>query len=154
MIQRIQTIYLLLGALCMGGTFLMPLVWFNVSETSYHTLSNLGIQSIGVEPFGSYRLTMGLTLLAAMSIAQMVWALLSFRNLKMQRVRAMMAIIYILAYVGCLGYIVYDLYASHGLGFTPNVGAALPLAAIVACVMAHRGISRDYKLVRSVDRIR
>lgn len=154
MIQRIQSLYLLLGILCMGGTFAMPLVWFNQTETAFYTLTNLGVTASQTEHFGAFPLTTALVIFALLSITQMIWALLSFRNLKMQKMRALLAILYILIYYGVLGYSVYSLSVSLKLGFSPNLGAALPLAAAFACFMAYRGIKRDYELVRSVDRIR
>lgn len=154
MIQRIQSLYLLLGILCMGGTFAMPLVWFNKTETAFYTLSNLGVSASQTEHFGDFPLAMALFIFALLSITQMVWALLSFRNLKMQKTRALLAILYIIIYYGVLGYSVYALSTSLKLGFTPNLGAILPLAAAFACFMAYRGIKRDHELIRSVDRIR
>ena len=38
--------------------------------------------------------------------------------------------------------------------FVPNIGIFLPLAALLFTGLAWRGIQRDYKLIRSVDRIR
>jgi len=52
MIQRLQSVYLLLAGIIATLLLFIPLARFNVSGQGYFSLSSLGIDSINVAPIG------------------------------------------------------------------------------------------------------
>ncbi len=136
MIQRIQTIYLVIAALIMGALFM----WFPV------VLGEGGTVIIDRnEP-----LVLGLIFI---SIALAIISILSFKKRQTQFVLNRLNIIsnFIL-----LGVFVYRSLTLSGetLVSEKGIGVLLPIISIVFLVLANKAIKRDEDLVKSVDRLR
>lgn len=136
MIQRIQTIYLLISALVMGALFL----WFPVvmgQDGSIIIQRN--------EPM--------VTGLIFGSIALAVISILSYK--KRQRQFVLNRLNIILNFV-LLGVFVYRSLTLSGetLVSEKGIGVFLPIISIVFLVLANKAIKRDEDLVKSVDRLR
>lgn len=136
MIQRIQTVYLLIAALIMGSLFM----WFPV------VLGEGGAVIIDRdEP-----LVLGLIFI---SIALAIISILSFKKRQTQFVLNRLNIIsnFIL-----LGVFVYRSLTLSGetLVSEKGIGVLLPIISIVFLVLANKAIKRDEDLVKSVDRLR
>lgn len=136
MIQRIQTIYMILTALLMSGLF----VWF--PEVQNEAGENLFSRK---EPL--------FFILIFLGIAFTILSILSFKNRKKQFVinRFTILINFIL-----LGVFVYrSLTVSGGtLVSEKGIGMFIPILSIVLLVLANRAIQKDENLVKSVDRLR
>lgn len=136
MIQRIQTIYLVIAAIVMGALFM----WFPV------VLGEGGAVIIDRnEP-----LVLGLIFI---SIALAIISILSFKKRQTQFVLNRLNIIsnFIL-----LGVFVYRSLTLSGetLVSEKGIGVLLPIISIVFLVLANKAIKRDEDLVKSVDRLR
>lgn len=136
MIQRIQTIYLVIAAIVMGTLFM----WFPV------VLGEGGAVIIDRnEP-----LVLGLIFI---SIALAIFSILSFKKRQTQFVLNRLNIIsnFIL-----LGVFVYRSLTLSGetLVSEKGIGVLLPIISIVFLVLANKAIKRDEDLVKSVDRLR
>ncbi len=136
MIQRIQTIYLVIAAIVMGALFM----WFPV------VLGEGGAVIIDRnEP-----LVLGLIFV---SIALAIISILSFKKRQTQFVLNRLNIIsnFIL-----LGVFVYRSLTLSGetLVSEKGIGVLLPIISIVFLVLANKAIKRDEDLVKSVDRLR
>ena len=136
MIQRIQTIYLLLTAIVSGGLIFVFNLWTNTEGALVYATDNL--LSLG--------LFLGSALLALVS-------LFMYSNRKLQFVLGRLNIIlnFIL--------IVFFVYQSLNLSGETNVsekgiGMFLPIISIVLLVLANKAIKKDEDLVKSVDRLR
>ncbi len=136
MIQRIQTIYLLISAIIMGSLF----IWFPV------VLNEEGVVIIErSEPliFGLIFLSVGLATISVFS----------FKKRQLQFVLNRLNIIsnFIL-----LGVFVYRSLTLSGetLVSEKGIGVLLPIISIVFLVLANKAIKRDEDLVKSVDRLR
>lgn len=136
MIQRIQTIYLVVSAIIMGVLFM----WFPV------VLGKDG--SIIMER--NEPLLFGLIFV---SIALAIISILSFKKRQLQFVLNRLNIIsnFIL-----LGVFVYRLLTLSGetIVSEKGIGVLLPIISIVFLVLANKAIKRDEDLVKSVDRLR
>lgn len=153
MIQRLQSLYLFLAAAAMVSVFLVSTAWFNVDDNKFYTLSLLSVEANGVEPYSNLLHFLPFSV-ALLVLFHVVWAFFSFRNLKKQRRLTLWAMFDVVLYYGALAYCIRDMMNELQVGFTPNLGAVLPAVAFVLCILAWRGIQRDYQLLRSVDRIR
>ncbi|MVN23277.1 DUF4293 domain-containing protein [Mucilaginibacter arboris] len=155
MIQRIQSVYLLLASLVLFALFLFPVV--------NNLILNGHADSIMVT--GVYEIINGARTKTSsfiwLSIATVIAALLPlagvflYKNRKQQSSYCYIVIVLIIGYSFYLTETVKDFVGNITLN-THNygIGMILPSLAIVLVFLAIRGINRDEKLVRSADRLR
>ena len=136
MIQRIQTVYLIIVAF-LGG--LLPF-WLNLwSDTS------------GNEIFAKNELMVSVVFYASAAIA--IIAIVLFKNRKNQFVINRLNIILNLFLLGFFVYRSLNLSGENNIS-EKGIGMLLPVFSIVFLVLANRAIKRDEDLVKSVDRLR
>ncbi|GAK77000.1 DUF4293 domain-containing protein [Nonlabens sp. Asnod3-H03] len=136
MIQRIQTIYLILAAAVSGGLIFLVSLWIDgegnevvaMDESSY---------------FGAF---------VASALLSLV-AIFIYNNRKLQTVINRLNILLNLI---LLGVFVYRLLTMSGETAVSEkgIGMLLPILSIVFLVLANRAIRRDEQLVKSADRFR
>jgi len=136
MIQRIQTVYMIISALIVGALY----YWFPVINDE---AGNIIIERN--EP-----LVLGLI---AGSILLAVVSILNFKKRQLQFVLNRLNII--LNFV-LLGVFVYRSLTLSGetLVSEKGIGVLLPIISIVFLVMANKAVKRDEDLVKSADRLR
>ena len=136
MLQRIQTVYLLISALIIWGLYL----WFPIikSESGLIIISNNEPMVVGLI-FGSILLT-----------------LLSIFNFKKRQLQFVINRLSIILNFLLLGVFVYRSLTLSGetLVSEKGIGVLLPIISIVFLVMANKAIKKDEDLVKSVDRLR
>ena len=136
MLQRIQTVYLLISVLIIGGLYL----WFPIikSESGLIIISNNEPMVVGLI-FGSILLT-----------------LLSILNFKKRQLQFVINRLSIILNFLLLGVFVYRSLTLSGetLVSEKGIGVLLPIISIVFLVMANKAIKKDEDLVKSVDRLR
>lgn len=136
MIQRIQTIYLIVVILIMGSLYM----WFPV------VMGEDGVVIIERnEP-----LVFGLIL------ASIALAILSILNFKKRQLQFVLNRLNIISNFVLLGVFVYRSLTLSGetLVSEKGIGVLLPIISIVFLVLANKAIKRDEDLVKSVDRLR
>lgn len=136
MIQRIQTIYLIVSAIIMGALYM----WFPV------ILGEDG--SVAIER--NEPLVFGLIFV---SIALAIISILSYKKRQLQFVLNRLNII---SNFVLLGVFVYRSLTLSGetLVSEKGIGVLLPVISIVFLVLANKAIKSDEDLVKSVDRLR
>ncbi|MCW9037443.1 DUF4293 domain-containing protein [Altibacter sp.] len=136
MLQRIQTIYLVISILVMGALYM----WFPVVRDL------AGVPVIE----RSEPLVFGLIFV---SIALTIISILSFKKRQLQFVLNRLTII--LNFV-LLGVFVYRSLTLSGETWVSEkgIGVLFPIISIVFLVLANKAIKRDEDLVKSVDRLR
>ncbi|MCH7784262.1 MAG: DUF4293 domain-containing protein [Bacteroidetes bacterium] len=136
MLQRIQTVYLIISALIMGALY----YWFPLimDETGIVIIVKNELLFLGLI-FGSIVLT--------------IISILNFKKRQLQFVLNRLSII--LNFV-LLGIFVYRslILAGETLVSEKGIGVLLPVISIVFLVLANKAIKRDEDLVKSVDRLR
>jgi len=134
MIQRIQSVYLgLTPAITAGLLFYMPLF----SSTNGPTMA-------GDDPL-HLALFMGSALMAFLS-------LLSFKNRNRQIVLNRLNIIINFAHFGIL---IFMYWENKGIeNFAPQLGAFIPILAVVFLALANKAILRDDAVIKGMDRLR
>lgn len=154
MIQRIQSLYLLVVAALMAVALFAPLAWFgsDAGEFRLHafalrTLDGATVQSAWY---------MGV-LLAAACVLPLVTIFLFRRRMLQLRLCVVEAVLLIGAAVMegiyyFLGWRVFSGLAFHAQGLRPAIG--LPLVCLLFVWLAARAVLHDELLVRAADRIR
>jgi hypothetical membrane protein len=145
MIQRIQTIYLFLAALCFGSLFTLPFA--TSSEPVPHLMSDL------VYDITDHPVLLGITILG---ILLAVISILMFKNRGTQQrlVQALMIMCMFLPLVAIL--LIYNeaTAAPASAMISDKFGVFMPLIALVLSILAWRGIRKDDGIVKSMDRLR
>ena len=160
MLQRIQTVFLLLVIASMVSFIFIP-QWtkydVNTGEThQMQALYYMVISAEGQEPVYQYApfSLAGILAVAAVTIAFL--AMFKFKNRVLQLRLGLLNSLFIVATLGMVAWFWYSMsrdvlpHAPVSLGF----GLGLPAIAMVFNRLALRFIKKDEELVRSVDRIR
>lgn len=152
MIQRIQSIWLLLASLTICCLVFIPMVTANVGGIEYHVIASglykkIGTQTTQVESY--------LPLFIS-AVAVVLICLLNIFNFGRRTIQKRIIIVTILLIIGLSFWC--SQYAKNIPGGLENanynIGMFLPVIAIVFCILAIRGINNDEKLLRSADRLR
>lgn len=151
MIQRIQTIYLLLAALATLGVIFFPLATASGDTTA--------LAAVGDNYFadGAYWANespayFGLYILAGAVLS----AIFMYKNRPKQMQfagLAILALIIKMVVFASLGYY-YAQRLPEGSSTQITEGSALPIVAMALLFLAYRSIKKDEELVRSSDRLR
>lgn len=151
MIQRIQTVYLLLAAILLVICACIPVGTFYPDGIGASmAMYNLCIIT---EDQGWQFGPCALFVLLALATVNSVTTIFGYNNRKKQSSNCLVTIVILLAWVA------YYVFYTFVLGiedtkFHMEFPAVLPLIAIVLVWLARRGIQSDERLVRAADRIR
>ncbi|HAZ01308.1 MAG TPA: DUF4293 domain-containing protein [Marinilabiliales bacterium] len=147
MIQRIQSIYLLIAALVTVAIYWFPLATFDTYIVyACHIEKPENAQALlSMVPLAAFPLVG--TLLAIFSIFKFKNRML---QLKLNRLN-MLVLLTSMAIEAVLYFRIETLVPAQG---KPGFASILPLVAICFIWLANRGIKHDERLVRSADRIR
>lgn len=154
MIQRIQSIYLLLVAALVAVTFFAPLAWF-ASDAGEFGLYAFALKDGAGESIQS-TLYMGVLLALACALPLATLFLYKRRLLQIR-----LCVVEMVLLVGAavmegvyyfLSWRVFSGMTFHTQGFRPAI--ALPLVGLLFAWLAARAIFRDELMVRAADRIR
>ncbi len=141
MIQRKQSIYLLLAALLNAGVFFFDLYQYHTQVSGTDTLGKIRVN----DNFVALIIATLITLLPLITI-------FLFNNRKRQISLSMVSILGIFSFIALL------LWRVNGVPPPVNgsywIGSVLPVISLVFLIMAIMGIRSDEKLVKSVDRLR
>ena len=141
MIQRIQSIWLLLVAVCVFGSYALPLYQGHLQDNS--------VKSFFIpDSFLLFALVFGLGLLAIICIFLFRKRRLQFRLTIFGLLFSVLAIIF--EYIKSA-----DFKAAYNFkSGSYYLGALIPFAMAFFFIMAARGIYKDEKLVKSMDKLR
>ncbi|MCX6270117.1 MAG: DUF4293 domain-containing protein [Bacteroidetes bacterium] len=158
MLQRIQSVFLLLACLACILTFFFPFAEF-FSDLGYYRFTLTGFKHISPEPVAvfSWFFAFPLCLLNSVLIVMTGYILSLYKNrvrqLKLLRISVFINIIL----VGLIFYYAHSLIEQKlGLSpvYTKSIGIYFPLVSIIFQILANRSIRKDEMLVRSADRLR
>jgi hypothetical protein len=139
MIQRIQSLWLLAAAACEILTFKFPFYSGNKAEAGQP------VQYTSLIASGSFLI---LSLTAILFIGAF-FILFLFKKRKLQFRLGLLAFV-----LSLLNIFLYYRQTSQFINGTYSITSLLSLAVPVLFLLAARGISRDEKLVKSMDRLR
>ena len=146
MIQRIQTIFLLLAAGALGSLFALPFATTEAAEAK------------GIFTDSVYNLhdNIGLLVMVAFGILVALISMFSFKNrIRQMRFGYLGMILSILIPVMAFLYFTSQIEKMDESQHTADaLGIVAPFVALVFFIAANRFIKKDDKLVRSMDRLR
>lgn len=152
MIQRIQTVWLLLAAITISCLLIFPMVSVSSAGTTHEIYASglyqkTGSQSIKVADYTPLLLT---------TIAVSLMAIVNIFNYRKRAIQKKIVIVNIVFIIGLSFWC--SRFAKNIPGGVENanynVGMFLPVIAIFFCILALRGIRNDEKLLKSADRLR
>lgn len=147
MIQRIQTVYLIISAILLGLLFLIPFA--EIAKDGMVYLFNFkGISVDGTLKENGY----AISVLIGIIIALHGVAILSFKN-RIRQIRLL--VLSILLMLGLFGmFFFFTYYTFSGAQVSFKISIIFPVIAIILDYLAIRAIGKDEALIRSIDRIR
>jgi len=151
MIQRIQSIYLLLAAAVLASPIFLPLATATGDTTA---LASTGDNFFADGIYWVKEFPGGISLLFAAAFS--IYAIFLYKDLTRQmNLAGGMSILTILlsALFASLGYY-YAQHLPEGSAVHLAVGSAFPVIAVPLLVLAYHAIKKDEELVRSSDRLR
>lgn len=152
MIQRIQSVYLLLAAVAVVVAMCISIgSYVEADGITTHVLKPLGISFAN----GEFQSTWGLLCLLVLSAVIAVTTIFMYHNRMLQiRMTVFNAILLIGYYIAAAVFIFALKDGIGDVGFRPGIGLALPAVSIILCYLAFRGIFRDEVMVKAADRLR
>jgi len=154
MIQRVQSVYLLLAFVIVGTMFIFPLGAF-LGGIEHFRLTLFGLSN-GAGVVVEHTVFMAILATASALLPVVTIFLYKKRLLQIRLCRVGMILLAVLQLAVCF----YLWRTARSMaGFTPNafvlsVAAAAPAIAFILVWFAMRGVARDEAKVRSIDRIR
>jgi hypothetical protein len=152
MIQRIQSLYLLIATALMGVALLMPVATFTATTGEVFTLSAFSLSSAGLS---QSTIWMGILMVAATVLPFITLFLFKRRMLQVR-----LCAVEIVLLLGCIAFeaIYYYLSGANALAEVAHRqfgwAAIMPIIALILSAMAARATFKDEVMVRSFDRIR
>jgi len=144
MIQRIQSLYLFIGAVISLGLSFVFSLWINVVNVEYYVMNLLAEKEITIK------------IIPILFILSGLMSLVSIFLFKKRKDQFVMNRLNILINLILLGVLIYHLLTLSGETQVSEkgIGLGLPIIVIVLLVMANKAIKKDEDLVKSVDRLR
>ena len=140
MIQRQQTLWLLLATAAAVLTFMFPFA--TGEELVVKTAMKQPVEIIAGNNFFTLLLTIASIGISAVTIFM-------FKDRKLQMRLCLLGIL-----VSVLILVLYIMHMRKLINSTPALWAILPVVVIVSYFMAFRNIRKDEKLVKSLDKLR
>ncbi|MFT7612030.1 MAG: hypothetical protein ACI9J3_000979 [Parvicellaceae bacterium] len=154
MLQRIQTVYLLVASILLFLTIVMGFASYSWGENQViFSIIGLTENPLEVNTWFPYKIVV--PLIAAMCL----FSIVQFKKRKLQLT---IGRIVILLLVVLITFVFIDLYtiaaklvdADVAVLMETGYGMYLPVAALPLVFLANRAINKDEKLIKSVDRLR
>jgi hypothetical protein len=154
MIQRIQTLYLVIADLLVAVLFFVPLAEMVGKDGHLYHFGLSGLIAEGSADAKIIERTWPLFIFVCLILVINSLVIFLYRNRVLQ-IRLSTIVIFLLMGLTALGY--YLIYRSNNLlegGYSLKVYLTFPLIAAVFIYLAIRGMAKDEHLVKSIDRIR
>ncbi len=152
MIQRIQSLFLLLALICMSIFYFVPFGSLEMQTESGITDISMGLYGIN---FGEeHYSTLPLLILLSFVVLMLLVTIFMYRH-RILQIR--ICIFNLILTLGCSGLAFFFLYQASekfATNYHTSILVILPIVATVFIALAIRGIAKDEALIRSIDRIR
>ncbi|WP_316793552.1 DUF4293 domain-containing protein [Pedobacter frigoris] len=154
MIQRIQSIWLLLAALTLICLFFTPIMSKNVDTTEYLLYIDGQHQSAKMADGAQLNGTpIGAMIANGIAILVCLVSIFQFKNRPMQKRLIMINMILIIV-TAALSALNTSLLPGGMNGASIHIGSSLFVLALIFSMLSIRGIRKDEQLLRSADRLR
>ncbi|HKJ42938.1 MAG TPA: DUF4293 domain-containing protein [Sunxiuqinia sp.] len=147
MIQRIQSLYILISVALVGFLFELPFAEI-LSDNNLYLFDIRGIVREGKIEHSGLAITIFVGIILVLHVA----AFILYKKRILQIRILTFSIIIMLGLFGMFYFFTY--YTFNGADVSFKIAVAFPLVAIILDYLAIRNIGKDEALVRSIDRIR
>ena len=147
MIQRIQTVYLLISALLVGFLFLFPFAEI-AKDGAVYLFNFHGIVQDGILKQNGIFISVLIVLIMVLQVV----ATISYKNRTRQIRLIVLSILLLMCLLGMFFFYTYYSFSNAQIGF--KTGVLFPIIAIILNYLAIHAIRKDEALIRSIDRIR
>ena len=151
MLQRIQTVYLLLVAAAMVAVLFLPLAVVRVGDVFFR-FEALGMYTTTTSPELTSP-TWALFALSTVSVLLAFAAVFLYRKRMVQIRLCIFNAILLVGFYAVFAFFLWNVYAP-GFHFGARFGLALPLVSLILDYLAIRNIGADEMLIRSLNRLR
>jgi hypothetical protein len=155
MIQRIQSVFLLLLAIAMIVLLFIP-IWQETAPQTNQNLELTAFQLTNTAANNTSTSTIAIGILAIISACVALYEIFQYKNRLTQMKLGMLNTLLIAGLLGAIIY--YSLFVGEDINPAiegkREIGFYFPVVALLLNSLSNRFISRDEKLVRSVDRLR
>lgn len=150
MLQRIQSVYLILAAAAMLISVTLPLASF------YFNTEKVLFEAMGIYLNGELTdSTWGLFVIGLMSSIAALITIFLYKNRILQIRLSIFNIVLMIGFYLYFGFIMYKVYPVENLEFSKvGFGAIMPIVSIILTILAIRKIGADEALIRSLNRLR
>ena len=154
MIQRIQTIYLLIAEMLVGILFFVPFAEIAGKEGNIYRFNIKGIYMEGIQKTEIIYSSLPLIMLWAVSLILILSTIFLYKNRILQMRLSTINIFILLGFCGLIFYYVWSSAKVLSGVYSLKVYLVFPIIAAILIYLAIRAIAKDELLVRSIDRIR
>lgn len=153
MIQRIQTLFLLVALVLLSTLLFMPTAEMIVNNSSVYLLKFNGFVHVGDNVDGIIALW-PYTILVCFNALGLFLAIFLYRKRVWQMRLSMLVALLLLGQVGLSYFYIHSFVADYQAIVAYKMAAIFPLVCAVLAYLAFRQIRKDELLVRSINRIR
>lgn len=153
MIQRIQSLYLLISLICTGLFYFLP---FGTVITTDNVVLPIIVTGVEYLKNGETLIYSLLPLLIMMSLINLV-TLTSIFLYKRRMLQIRLNVFNIIVQLGSIGMMFYYLSSAAkqiGVDYSTKILIVLPIVSAILTFLAIRAIAKDEALVRSISRLR
>jgi len=154
MIQRIQTLYLFVADLLIAVLFFVPFAEIAGKDGNLYLLNISGIVPVGTTGRPLLPGYWSVTVLVSLVLILLSLIIFQFKNRISQIRLSYVTLLILLGLTALLYFFVWRSNSLFGNGYSLKIFITFPLIAVVCVYLAIRGIVKDEKLVKSIDRIR
>lgn len=154
MIQRIQTIWLLISAISSGFLMTGGIVNFIDKAGQQYFTGFSGIYKLNDSGSDLIAISVPLAAIIILIPVLSVISILLFKSRRIQKVLTLIIITFSLCLIILVTYYSYILMKNYSTELVPGVKIVIPLIILIAAILSYRGISKDDRLVKSYDRLR
>ena len=154
MIQRIQTIWLLIGAALSAFLFKLPIVQVKGSPGNAYVLEFSGIKHMTETGEVMLQSSIAIPVMLILILLLSVSAVFLFKNRNVQKTVSLVIFALSVCLVIVTAFHSWKLINEFKAALKFSPGIIVPPLLCIVSVLAYKGIARDDNLVKSYDRIR
>lgn len=152
MLQRIQTVYLLIIVALTVATLFLPLAVLETGGVLY-TFDAAGVSTVGAQPELIYP-TWGLFALTAVIVLIALLTIFLFKKRILQIRLCVFNALLMIGFYGLFGFFLWTLKGELAADISVKIASCFLLINLILDYLAIRNIGADEALVRSLDRLR
>lgn len=150
MIQRIQTLFLIVSTAILSLLYIFPLTEFSDDNSQIFNFSVFGIFADNEEIISTIPLLILLSIVVLLSLI----SIFAFKNRSLQMRLSVFNILVLIGFIGMFAFYIFNTTDSINANIHYTIFSVMPVISIILIYLAYRAIKRDEELVRSADRIR